>query len=182
MKLSWYWGGHLQFSVFGRKGQQLKYVEKENTQTPVTIRVIPSGFMNPLAKITSQKPSLHYAKVDKVYPDHANSLCKAGLAPPNFLTIGDLCKMQDEKLDNDIKREPDVNRKKNRIVYFCFCLITLFSYIFPQDDHQDKMYFNLSWLRVWMSYHRFDNFTELLNGDLATKIGCGILSKYLMYR
>ena len=31
-----------------------------------------------------------------------------------------------------------------------------------------------------MSYHRYHNLAELLNGDLATKIGRGIFSKYLM--
>ena len=33
-----------------------------------------------------------------------------------------------------------------------------------------------------MSYHRFNNLAELLNGDLATKIGRGIFSKDLMDR
>ena len=33
-----------------------------------------------------------------------------------------------------------------------------------------------------MSYHKFNNLEELLNGDLATKIGLGIFSKYLMDR
>ena len=104
--------------MFSRKGQQLKYVRKEITHTPGTLRAIPSVFMNRLAKITSQKPSPHYEEVDKVYPDHKNFLCEAGLTPPNFPTIGYLWKIQDEKLDNEIKREPDVNRKKNRKIYF----------------------------------------------------------------
>ena len=97
----------------------MKCVRKESINTSGTLRAIPSGFMNGLAKITSLKPSLHYEGVDKVYPDHSNSLHEAVLAPPNFPTIGYLCKMQDEKLDNDIKIEPDFNRKKNRNVYFC---------------------------------------------------------------
>ena len=33
-----------------------------------------------------------------------------------------------------------------------------------------------------MSYHRFNNLVELLNGDLTTKIGRGIFSKDLMDR
>ena len=33
-----------------------------------------------------------------------------------------------------------------------------------------------------MSYHRFNNLVELLNGDIATKIGQGIFSKDLMDR
>ena len=43
-------------------------------------------------------------------------------------------------------------------------------------------YFNLFWLRLIMSYHRFNNLTELLNGDLAAKIRQIILSKDLMDR
>ena len=65
-----------------------KYVRKERTHTPGTLRAIPSGVMNHLAKITSQKSSLHSEEVYKVYPDHANALREAGLTPPNFPTIG----------------------------------------------------------------------------------------------
>ena len=48
--------------------------------------------------------------------------------------------MQDEKLDIEIKIEPDVNGKKNINVYF-FCLITLFYYIFPQGGQRAKNIF-----------------------------------------
>ena len=49
-----------------------------------------------------------------------------------------------------------------------------------QGDQKAKKSFNLSWPRVRISYHVFDNLAELLNGDLATKSGRGILSKDLM--
>ena len=45
-----------------------------------------------------------------------------------------------------------------------------------------KTSFNLSWLIVWMSYHRFNHLAELLNEDLAAKIGRGIFSKDLKDR
>ena len=45
-----------------------------------------------------------------------------------------------------------------------------------------KNSFNLTWLRVQISYHIFNNLAELLNGDLTTKIGRGIFSKDLMDR
>ena len=91
----------LNFSVFRKAGQQLKYAEKESTHTPGILRAIPSGVLNRLAKLTSQNPSLHSDGVEKVYPDHANSLRKAGLAPPDFPTMGDLWKMQYEKLETE---------------------------------------------------------------------------------
>ena len=47
----------------------------------------------------------------KIYPDHTNNLCKAVLAPPNFPTMGDLWRKQDERVD--IEKEPDVSKKKS---------------------------------------------------------------------
>ena len=58
MKMSWSPEGGLQFSVFREKRYKLKCFGKESTQTPGTLRAIPSVFMNHLAKLTSQKPSL----------------------------------------------------------------------------------------------------------------------------
>ena len=119
MNMKWTPEGELNFSVFRKAGQKLKYVGKESTQTPGTLSAIPAGFLNRLAKLTLRNPSLHSEGVDIVYPDHANALCKAGLAPPYFPTMGYLWKMQDEKLDIENEKEPDVNKKKNRNVYFC---------------------------------------------------------------
>ena len=56
----------------------------------------------------------------------------------------------------------------------------LFFNVYPQGDQQAKYIFNFSWLIVWMSYHRFNNLVELLNGDLAAKIGRVIFFKDLM--
>ena len=119
METRWNPEGKLHFDVFRKAGHQLKYVGKESTHTPGTLRAIPSGVLNRLEKLTSQKPSLQSEGVDKVYPDHANALRKSGLTPPDFLTIGDLWKMQDKKMDIENKKEPDVNKNKNRNVYFC---------------------------------------------------------------
>ena len=117
MKMSWYPEGDLQFGVFRKKGHQLKYVGKEITHTYSTLRAILSVILNRLAKLTSRKPSIHSEGVDSIYPNHVNDLRKAGLAPPNFPTMGDLWSKQDEKIY--IEKEPDVSKKKNRNVYFC---------------------------------------------------------------
>ena len=80
IEMSWSPEGGLQFGVFSKKGQQLKYVRKDITHTPGTLRTIPSGFLNCLAKLTSRKPSMYSEEVDKIYPDQVNALRKAGLA------------------------------------------------------------------------------------------------------
>ena len=99
IKISWSPEGDLQFGVFSKKGQQLKYIGNESNHTPGTLRTIPAGFLNRLAKLSSRKPSIYSEGVDKVYPDHVNALRKAVLAPPNFLTMGYLWSKQDERAD-----------------------------------------------------------------------------------
>ena len=127
MKISWSPEGDLQFGVFRKRGQQLKYVGKGSTHAPGTLCAIPSEVLNHLAKLTSRESSFHSERVDNVYPNHVNALCEAGLAPPIFLTMGELWKGQDEKTDIEKEKEPGVNKKKNRNVYICVACSCCFS-------------------------------------------------------
>ena len=136
--------------------------------TPGTLHAIPPGVLNHLAKLTSRKPSIHSEAVDLIYPDHANALHKAGFAPPNFPTMGDFWRKQDDKVD--MENEQEVSKKKNRNFYFCVAYSRYFSTSIHRGINRLKYFFNLSWLRVKMYYHRFNNLAELLNGDLAAKI------------
>ena len=115
MKMSWSPEGDLQFGVFRKKGQKLKYVGKESTHTPVTLRAIPSGVFNCIAKLNSRKPSIRAAAVDTIYPAHANALRKAGLEHPVISTMGELWEKQDDKLKKNKERDVSV---KNRNIYF----------------------------------------------------------------
>ena len=124
-KMSWSPEGDLNFGVFRKKGQQLKYIGKASTHTHGTLRTIPSRVLNRLAKLTSRNLSIHSEMVDKIYPAHANALLKAGLAPPNFLIMIDLWRKQDEKVE--IEKELDVSEKKDRYVYFCVAYSHYFS-------------------------------------------------------
>ena len=85
---------------------------------------------------------------------------------------------QDEKLEK--KKVQDVSVKKNRNIYFCVAYSRYFSTEIHRVIDRLKKSFNLTWLRVRISYHRYNNLAELLNGDLAAKIGRGIFSKNLM--
>ena len=83
------WKGPVIWSI-KEKRQQLKYVGKEITHTPGTLRAIPYGVLNRRDKLTSRNLSIHSEAVDKIYLAHTNSLRKAGLSPPVFPTMGDL--------------------------------------------------------------------------------------------
>ena len=98
-----------------------------------------------------------------------NALRKAGLIPPNFLTMGDLWRKQDVKVD--MEKEQEVSKKENINVYFCVAYSRYFSTSIHMVINKLRKSFNLSWLRVRMFYHIFNNLAELLNGDLAAKIG-----------
>ena len=95
MKMSWSPEGDLQFGLFRKKRQQLKYVGKESTHTPGTLRAIPYGVLDLLAKLTSRNPSIHAEVLHKIYPAHANALRKAGLAAPVFPKMRYLWRKQD---------------------------------------------------------------------------------------
>ena len=130
MKTRWSPEWDLQFGVLRKKGQQLKYSGKESTHTPGTLRTIPSGVLNRLAKITSRKTSIHSERVETINSEHANTLRKAGLAPPYFPTMGDLWRKQDER--EDTEKEPDVSKKKLQKCILLFCILTFFFYVYPQ--------------------------------------------------
>ena len=85
------------------------------------------------------------------------------------------------KTDLDKENDPDVNKKRNRNVYFCI----LYSHYFSTSIQRvinSKKTFNLYWIRVKMSYHIPNNLFKLLNVDLAAKSGRVILSCDLMDR
>ena len=54
-----------------------------------------------------------------------------------------------------------------------------FTYINRVVNRLKKPY-SLSWMRVRISYHIFDNLSKLINGYLSAKIGWVILSQDLM--
>ena len=80
------------------------------------------------------------------------------------------------------KRTRRQQQQKNRNGYFCVAYLRYFPMSIHRVINRLKKSFNLSWLRVRMTYHRFNNLAELLNGDLADKIGRGIFSKDLTDR
>ena len=55
MKMSRSPEGDLQFGVFTKKRQELKYVWKESTHTPGSLRVVPSGVLNQLCQTHLKK-------------------------------------------------------------------------------------------------------------------------------
>ena len=81
-----------------------------STHIPGTLQAVPSGVLNCLVKFTLIKPSYYSERVDKIYPNHTNSIHQAGLLPTILSTMGELWKNQDENMDIDNKKGPDVSK------------------------------------------------------------------------
>ena len=111
----------------------VEYLSRNSISKDTTYNVL-----NCLGKLTSQKPSIHSEGVDKIFFHHLNALRKSGLAPSDLPTMGYLWSKQDGKVDKE--KETDVNKKKNRNVYFCVAYSNCF-YVYPQGDQQAKKIF-----------------------------------------
>ena len=65
-------------------------------------------------------------------------------------------------------------RDKLRTTWFCIGFSNIWDEPLHKKIKQLKEEYNLTWLRVSMSYHRFPNVKELFNGDLLEKLMDGI--------
>ena len=72
-----------------------------------------------------------------------------------------------------MEHKQDVSKKKNINVDFCVAYSRYFSTSIHRVINSLKKSFNLSWLIIQMFYHKFNNLSELINKNLAAKIGLG---------
>ena len=180
MKISWSPEGGQQFGIFGQKWtaiQAHRSGKYPHTRYPV------------LDPIRSLKPpcKTHLAKTLIAFWRGRQNLPRPCKIPPqgspctsNFPNNGIIMGKSRWKYVCWEKKEPDVNKKEKHKCLFLSCPFTLVFRLYPQGDQKAKKYFNISWMRVQMSYHIFNRFDELLKGYRATKIGWGILSRDLM--
>jgi hypothetical protein len=77
-------------------------------------------------------------------------------------------KWKEEKLERD--------KQRNRSVYFCIGYSKLWKVLIHTIIKKLRNKFDLKWLRISMSYHRFLNMREMLQGDLSKKLIKGIKS------
>ena len=121
-------------------------------------------------------------KIYERYQGHAKALSKAGLDPKIYPALKEIWKKSGaSKLNNDARREKRSGGKEHT-TYFCIG----FSKIW-----QEKIYNiikklrdsnGIKWLHTWMSYHKFPNLWELLQGDMVSKIRRNLKSKDFLDR
>ena len=111
-----------------------------------------------------------------LYPKHKEALYKAGLSQNNLPTLDQVWKENDSNKDSKEEKEEQA-RQRNRNVYFCvgYCGRFWETPIHKKLSELQNRY-NLKWLRVSMSYHRFTNLRETFQGDLSKKLTKGVQS------
>jgi hypothetical protein len=175
MKLSWSEEGDLRFGVYLKSGQQLKYLNNVSSHPPHCFKAITKGVFGRLASLTSLTNESRYKSIKDLYPRHFEALDKAGLAPkyiPTLQEILDRNKGKEERKEEKLERD----KQRNRSVYFCIG----YSNVWKEPIHKTlkklRNKFDLKWLRISMSYHRFPNMRDLLAGDLSKKLSEGVES------
>jgi hypothetical protein len=175
MKMSWSEEGDLRFGVYLKPGQQLKYLNNVSSHPPHCFKAITKGVFGRLASLTSLTDESRYKSIKDLYPRHFEALNLAGLSPKYVPTLQEVLELNKGK-DKRKEEKQERDKQRNRSVYFCIG----YSKIWKEPIHKLlkklKSKFDLPWLRISMSYHRFPNMREMLAGDLSKKLSEGVES------
>lgn len=180
MEMWWNESNKLEFGVYLKPNQELKYLNAGSSHTPGCFKAIPTGVYHRLTKLTSMKEGNKDSRLDELYPKHFESLRKANLVKDGIPTLGEKAKEIEENRDKDedvkLKKRREDDRK--RAIYFKAGFTDYWRKPLHKTIKEIKAKFpTLSWLRVSMSYHRFLNLRELFQGDLNSKVTKGLTSK-----
>jgi len=133
---------------------------------------------NSLSELTTVTDTNENPASDKICPQHFQALQQAGPVTKKIPTMTE--QLQHNKEAKAVKlAEGHSNNERNRRTTTHFCIGH--SNIWSKQAHsiiktiKDK--FNLQWLRLSMSYHKFTNLREIFQGDLSRKLTVGLTSK-----
>ena len=106
---------------------------------------------------------------------HLAALDHAGLSPEYAPTLQELLAKNEGKETRKLEKL-ERDKQRNRSVYFCMGYTKFWKEPIHRLVKRLRDKFDLKWLRVSMSYHRFPNLREMLQGDLSKKLIEGVES------
>jgi hypothetical protein len=166
-----------------KPNQQLKYLNKGSTHTGSVFKAIPHGVYQRLAKLTTMTKENRNLSLKAIYPKHFEALKHAGLVQGRVPTLKhakrNIARLKKLSEKNKPAKEKKANERQ-RAVYFCVGFSKTWLTPIHQTIKALKARYDLPWLRFSMSYHRFTNLRETLQGDLSGKLTHGIESKDFM--
>jgi hypothetical protein len=168
-----------------KPNQQLKYLNKGSAHTEACYKAIPKGVYQRLAKLTSMTEENENLTLDAIYPRHFKALEHAGLVEGIIPTLKEQ-KMKIEEMKKQSKKSESTKAKqkrdRKRTIFFCVGFNKIWNTTIHKVIKKLRNKHDLKWLRVSMSYHRFTNLREILQGDLSGKITQGVESLDLKNR
>ena len=176
MELYWPRQGALQFHVHIKPNQVIKYLNAGSTHTASVFKAVPHGVINRLAKLTSITNRKKNTTIDELYPDHAAALEVAGLSPDEYPTIHSVQDEQQTTAEERKKAKEKKRKNRYRSVFFCIGHSKGWEHPIHRTLKRLRNNHNLKWLRISMSYYRFPNLSEMLQGDLSRKLLDGVES------
>ncbi len=178
MELYWSESQQLQFRVHLKPNQQLKYLNKGSTHTNACFKAIPSGVFNRLAKLTTVTEENKNKRLDELYPKHTTILTNAGLVTNKQIPTltEEITKSNNRKKPTTTRLAKQKERDRKRTMHFCVGYSKAWKTPIHKVISKQKAKFNLPWIRVSMSYHRFNNLREIFQGDLTHKLNLDVES------
>jgi hypothetical protein len=137
-------------------------IDRGSSHASSCYRAIESDVLGRLAKLTSATAANWGRPMHQLYPEHAEALQRAGLNSSRLPTLRQVLDCR----SGSQGRSPSRSATKSRVVFFClgfskFCKTPIHVLLRRLRSIQ-----NLLWLRVSMSYHRFNNLRQLFQGHL----------------
>ena len=165
-----------------KPNQQLKCLNQGSAHTPKCFKAIPQGVCQRLAKLTTVTEKNANKTLKEIYPDHFKALETAKLVTDSIPTLKQEIQKREASLNRktSAKKTKQKERDRKRATYFCVGYSKVWKTPIHKTIKELKDKHNLKWLRVNMSYHRFTNLREVLQGDLQGKIMHGIESEQFM--
>jgi len=126
-----------------------------------------------LSKRTTITETNKNLPLDKISPQHLQALQNAGPVTKKVSTLTELQHNEEAKALKQATDNSNNKRNRRRTIYFCIRHSNLWSKSIHSIVKTIKDKFNLQWLRVSVSYHRFTNLGEIFQRDPSTKLVVG---------
>jgi hypothetical protein len=159
-----------------KPNQQLKYLNDGSAHTPACFKAITTGVYKRLASLTSVTNENKACTLEHLYPKHFEALRKADLIKDKVSTLEEELDKKKEKTEPSAALKKKREKDRKRSIFFCVGYSDFWRVPILRVILKLRKKYNLKWLRVAMSYHRFTNVRETFQADLSSKLTDGLVS------
>eukprot|EP00957_Ditylum_brightwellii_P158441 12059390-Ditylum_brightwellii.AAC.1 len=111
MQTSWK-NNNLQFLVYSKENQTIKYVNKESYHRTSVFKLVPAGVFSWIGQLTLLTQENKNMPVTDLYPLHAAALNTAKLLTKKIPTVNELYQQEDDRWQRSKKKEEEKERSK----------------------------------------------------------------------